>query len=91
MTSTASRSARFYVLAVDPDFAGRGLGRQLTLAGLDYLAGQGTTEARLYVDASNVRAVKLYVDLGFTLNHIDRAYTGDVPAYAGDISPVSPN
>ncbi len=38
----------------------------------------------LYVDAGNVRAVKLYIDLGFTLNHIDRAYTGDIPAYTGD-------
>jgi len=72
------------VVAVDPDFSGRGLGRQLALAGLDYLAAEGTTEAMLYVDASNVRAVKLYVDLGFTLNHIDRAYTGDIPAYSGD-------
>jgi mycothiol synthase len=82
-----------YVIAVDPDFSGRGLGRQLTLAGLDYLADRGTTEAMLYVDAGNVRAVKLYIDLGFTLNHIDRAYTGDIPAYTGtgDIAPASPN
>jgi ribosomal protein S18 acetylase RimI-like enzyme len=34
----------------------------------------------LYVDATNVPALKLYVDLGFTVNHIDRAYTGDVAA-----------
>lgn len=67
-----------YVVAVDPDFSGHGLGRQLTLAGLDYLAAQGIGEAMLYVDASNTRAVKMYVDLGFTVNHIDRAYTGDI-------------
>jgi ribosomal protein S18 acetylase RimI-like enzyme len=36
----------------------------------------------LYVDATNARAVKLYVDLGFTINHIDRAYTGDIAAGA---------
>ena len=65
-------------MAVDPDFSGRGLGRQLTLAGLDYLASKGLDEAMLYVDASNAPAVKLYIDLGFTLNHIDRAYTGDI-------------
>jgi mycothiol synthase len=67
-----------YVVAVDPDFSGQGLGRQLTLAGLDHLSGRGITEAMLYVDASNTRAVKLYVELGFAVNHIDRAYTGDV-------------
>jgi mycothiol synthase len=68
-----------YVVAVDPDFAGQGLGRQLTLAGLDYLASKGLKEAMLYVDATNAPAVKLYVELGFTVNHIDRAYTGDIP------------
>ena len=67
-----------------PTFPGRGLGRQLTLAGLDYLHEQGITEAMLYVDASNARAVKLYMDLGFTINHIDRAYTGDIAAFTGD-------
>ncbi len=67
-----------YVVAVDPDVAGHGLGRQLTLAGLDYLTSRGIKEAMLYVDATNTPAVKLYVALGFTVNHIDRAYTGDV-------------
>jgi mycothiol synthase len=68
-----------YVVAVDPDFSGHGLGRELTLAGLDYLASRHHDVAMLYVDAMNIAAVKLYVDLGFTVNHIDRAYTGDVP------------
>jgi mycothiol synthase len=69
-----------YVVAVDPDFAGRSLGRQLTLAGLGYLADKGLDQAMLYVDAGNARAVGLYVALGFTVNHIDRAFTGDIPA-----------
>jgi mycothiol synthase len=67
-----------YVIAVDPDFSGRGLGRQLTLSGLDYMSAKGVDEAMLYVDATNTAAVKLYVDLGFTVNHIDRAYTSDI-------------
>ncbi|MGH9122991.1 MAG: mycothiol synthase, partial [Acidimicrobiales bacterium] len=71
-----------YVLAVDPSAAGHGLGRRLMVAGLAYLTARGLHEAMLYVDASNARAVKLYIDLGFVVNHIDRAYTGDVEAAA---------
>jgi mycothiol synthase len=67
-----------YVVAVDPELSGHGTGRQLTLAGLDYMSSRGIPQAMLYVDAANRRAVKLYVDLGFTVDHIDRAYTGDV-------------
>ncbi|HTW10876.1 MAG TPA: mycothiol synthase [Acidimicrobiales bacterium] len=76
-----------YVVAVDPDFSGHGLGRQLTLAGLDYLSARGLEEAMLYVDATNAAAVKMYVDLGFTINHIDRAYTGDIPPHLAATGP----
>ena len=67
-----------YVIAVDPDFRGRGLGRSLCLAGLAHLYGRGLDHAMLYVDATNRGAVKLYVDLGFDVDHIDRAYVGDI-------------
>jgi mycothiol synthase len=72
-----------YVIAVDPDFGGRGLGRALTLRGLDHLARAGLHVGMLYVDASNEPATKLYAHLGFTLNHVDRAYTGDIAASGG--------
>ena len=65
-------------LAVDPDFAGLGLGRALVLAGLDHLARAGITVGMLYVDAANTPAVKLYEKLGFTVDHVDRAYVADL-------------
>lgn len=66
-----------YVIAVDPDFHGRGLGRQLTLAGLDSIAARGVTEANLYVAADNVAAVGLYEALGFSIHRSRQAYAGD--------------
>ncbi len=72
-----------YVVAVDPGFRGLGLGRELMLAGLDHLAGKGLTMAMLYVDADNAGAVRLYEKLGFTTDHVDRAYVGDVDPAGG--------
>jgi mycothiol synthase len=67
-----------YVIAVDPDFQGLGLGRQLTLAGLDSIAARGVGLGMLYVDESNAGAVALYEGLGFTLHHADVAYTAEL-------------
>jgi mycothiol synthase len=54
-----------YVLGVDPDARGLGLGEALTEAGLLYLRGRGLDQVMLYVDESNPRAVDLYHRLGF--------------------------
>ena len=69
-----------YVIAVNPDFQGLGLGRGLTLAGLGSLHRRGVEYGMLYVDAANTAAVALYERLGFTVDHIDRAYTADLPS-----------
>jgi mycothiol synthase len=69
-----------YVIAVDPEAADPlpGLGRRLVIAGLDYLHGRGIRTGMLYVDASNAKAVKLYIDLEFVINHLDQAFVGDI-------------
>ena len=67
-----------YVIATHPDFHGLGLGKALTLAGLDHLAGKGIGTGMLYVDAENTAAVGLYDHIGFTTHHDDRAFVGDV-------------
>jgi mycothiol synthase len=69
-----------YVIAVDPAFHRRGLGRALTLAGLEHLSAVGVTTGMLYVDADNVGAIAVYEGLDFVLHHDDQAFVGDIEA-----------
>jgi len=55
-----------YVVAIDPAAQGQGLGKVLTLAGLQHLHGLGVGEVLLYVESDNVPAVRVYGGLGFT-------------------------
>jgi mycothiol synthase len=67
-----------YVIGVDPDFQGRGFGRALTLAGLEWLAGHGLHTGMLYVDRDNGPAMAMYRSMGFTEDHVDRAYVTEL-------------
>jgi mycothiol synthase len=67
-----------FVIGVDPDHQGTGLGRALVVAGLESLAGRGARTGLLYVDGANTPAVGLYEALGFTVHRRDRAYRREV-------------
>jgi mycothiol synthase len=54
-----------YVIAVDPGFAGQGLGRYLVLSGLTAMHSRGASRATLYVEDDNQAAISLYEGLGF--------------------------
>jgi len=54
-----------YVLAVHPDYKGQGIGRDLTITGLNYLKYQGLNNVMLYVGVENKPALNLYKSLGF--------------------------
>ena len=61
-----------YVIGVDPAAHGRGLGRAIVLAGLDWLHGQGLRRAMLYVEADNGPARRLYASMGFVEHQAHR-------------------
>lgn len=63
-----------YVVGVDPAEQGSGLGRALTLAGLQYLRDRALPAVMLYVDESNSAAIRLYESLGFARWHTDVMY-----------------
>ncbi len=63
-----------YVVGVDPAGQGSGLGRALTLAGLNHLRDLGLGQAMLYVDEDNLPAIRMYEALGFTRARTDAMY-----------------
>ncbi|MFB2582503.1 mycothiol synthase [Herbiconiux sp. P15] len=68
------RVGEIYVIGVEEGHAGKGLGRILMNHGLARLRERGCTQAALYVDGDNERAVALYRSLGFTDHTIDVQY-----------------
>jgi mycothiol synthase len=77
-----------YVLAVDPDAQGTGLGSALTVAGLVHLRDRGVPEAMLYVDSDNTVALRTYQKLGFTHHHTDVEFLLD-SGKSGTVAPVT--
>ncbi len=68
-------AGEIYVIAADPSAQGTGLGRALTVAGLEHLATAGLELALLYVEADNEAAVTMYERMGFRVHHSDAGYS----------------
>jgi mycothiol synthase len=62
------KQGRVYMLGVDADYRGKGLGRKLLLAGLLHLRDKGREFIDITVDSQNIAAVTLYRSLGFQLH-----------------------
>lgn len=54
-----------YVIGVDPERSGQGIGKAVCTQGLIYLRNKGLKSAILYVDEDNAAGIGLYKSLGF--------------------------
>ncbi|WP_125615316.1 mycothiol synthase [Specibacter cremeus] len=75
----AAPMGEVYVVGVTPAAQGRGLGRLLTVRGIEHLHKAGLASIMLYVDADNTAAVALYHKLGFTRWDADVMYAPIAP------------
>ncbi len=64
-----------YVIGVDPDRSGGGIGSALLTRGLVRLAERGNDEVILYTEGDNVGAITLYQRTGFTIDTRDVMYS----------------
>jgi mycothiol synthase len=69
-----ARDGEIYVLGVDPDHQGKGLGRLLTAVGLAHLERAGATRAVLYVEGDNAPALATYERAGFARTAVHVQY-----------------
>lgn len=56
---------RIYMLGVDPNHRGKGIGKEVLLVGLSYLRGKDLEIVELTVDSKNAPALALYQSAGF--------------------------
>jgi len=68
---TTEPVGELYVVGVDPDAQGLGLGAALTALALEHLTDAGLRTAILYTEADNTAAVRTYTRAGFTRSAVD--------------------
>lgn len=76
-TPVGSAAGEVYAVGVHPDTQGTGLGKALTMHGMNYLAASGLEKIVLYVDDENRPAVQLYSSLGFGVENTDVMFSSD--------------
>jgi len=58
-------TGELYVVGVDPESTGKGVGKAVSIAAMNYFLSKGIKNAMLYVDADNEKGLALYSHLGF--------------------------
>jgi mycothiol synthase len=71
---TRGDKGRIYMLGVDPDYRGKGVGKEVLLAGLSYLKSKGVGIVELTVDSKNKAACALYRSAGFQIETMSLWY-----------------
>ncbi len=71
---TRGDKGRIYMLGVDPDYRGKGVGKEVLLAGLSYLKSKGVGIVELTVDSKNKAACALYRSVGFQIETMSLWY-----------------
>jgi len=72
--ATGTSVGRIYMLGVDPDYRGGGIGKQALVAGLAHLKSKGIEVAELTVDSENAAACALYKSGGFRISSTSAWY-----------------
>lgn len=68
-TTESEIEGRIFMLGVDPDYRGQGIGKRVLLAGLSHLRSKGFSVAELTVASQNKEAYALYQSIGFKVKH----------------------
>lgn len=67
-------TGELYVLGVDPDAQGQGLGRLLTARAVEHLTARGLDRIELYVSPQDEAALRTYTRAGLTRSRVDVQY-----------------
>lgn len=76
-TPVGSAAGEVYAVGVHPSAQGSGLGKALTIHGMNHLAASGLEKIVLYVDDENRAAVNLYNSLGFGIENTDVMFSSN--------------